>query len=224
MKIITFLTLAVLFITACQEANSPSAGETMAAVDEENLNSATFAGGCFWCTEADFEKLHGVKEAVSGYTGGSTEHPSYEEVSSGATGHVESVQVYYDPQKITYEELLDYFWQHIDPTDPGGQFVDRGEQYRSVIFYHHEKQKELAEASKQALSESGIFEKPIVTEILPLTAFYKAEEYHQDYYQKSSIKYKFYRYRSGGINSWKRPGAIILKPYQNHHLREKPPI
>lgn len=161
------------------------------------LLKATFAGGCFWCTEADFEKVPGVVKVVSGYTGGSKENPSYEEVSSGTTGHVEAVQVYYDPSKVSYEQLLDAFWKQIDPTDPGGQFVDRGAQYRSVIFFHDEEQKSLAEASKQELAKSRRFQKPIATEILRLGKFYEAEEYHQDYYKKHAVKYKFYRYNSG---------------------------
>jgi peptide methionine sulfoxide reductase msrA/msrB len=165
--------------------------------EEMNLRKATFAGGCFWCTEADFEKLPGVVKVISGYTGGNKENPTYAEVSSGTTGHVEAVQVYYDPSKITYEELLDYFWKHVDPTDAGGQFVDRGAQYRSVIFYHDEDQKRLAEKSKEGLSKSGRFNKPIVTEILKFTKFYEAEDYHQDYYKTHSLKYKFYRYGSG---------------------------
>ncbi len=165
--------------------------------EEMNLQKATFAGGCFWCTESDFEKLPGVTKVISGYTGGNKENPTYEEVSSGTTGHVEAVQVYYDPSKITYEEVLDYFWKHIDPTDTGGQFVDRGAQYRSVIFYHDEDQMRLAEKSKEALSKSGKFDKPIVTEILKFTKFYKAEDYHQDYYKTHSLKYKFYRFGSG---------------------------
>jgi peptide methionine sulfoxide reductase msrA/msrB len=166
-------------------------------IEEINLRKATFAGGCFWCTEADFEKVPGVVKAVSGYTGGKKENPTYEEVSAGTTGHVEAVQVYYDPAKVTYEELLDYFWRHIDPTDPGGQFVDRGSQYRSVIFYHDEEQKRIAEKSREALDKSGKFNKPIVTEIVKLTTFYEAEEYHQDYYKKNPLRYKFYRYNSG---------------------------
>ncbi len=165
--------------------------------EEMNLRKATFAGGCFWCTESDFEKLPGVVKVISGYTGGNKENPTYAEVSSGTTGHVEAVQVYYDPSKITYEELLDYFWKHIDPTDTGGQFVDRGAQYRSVIFYHDEDQKRSAEKSKEALGKSGKFNKPIATEILKFTKFYEAEDYHQDYYKTHSLKYKFYRYGSG---------------------------
>jgi len=165
--------------------------------EEMNLRKATFAGGCFWCTEADFEKLAGVVKVISGYTGGNKENPAYGEVSSGTTGHVEAVQVYYDPSKITYEELLNYFWKHVDPTDAGGQFVDRGAQYRSVIFYHDEDQKQLAEKSKEDLNKSGKFNKPIVTEILKFTKFYEAEDYHQDYYKTHSLKYKFYRFGSG---------------------------
>ena len=165
--------------------------------EAETARIATFAGGCFWCTEADFEKAPGVVKVISGYTGGSKENPSYEEVSSGTTGHVEAVQVYYDPSKVTYEQLLDAFWKHIDPTDPGGQFVDRGLQYRSVIFYHDEDQKRLAEASKQELAKSRRFQKSVATEILRLGKFYEAEEGHQDYYKKHALKYKFYRYGSG---------------------------
>jgi peptide methionine sulfoxide reductase msrA/msrB len=136
-------------------------------------------------------------KVISGYIGGYKENPAYKEVSSGTTGHVEAVQVYYDPSKISYEELLDAFWKHIDPTDFGGQFVDRGQQYRSVIFYHDEEQKRLAEKSKEALEKSGRFYKPIVTEIIKFTKFYEAEEYHQDYYKKHSLKYSFYRHGSG---------------------------
>jgi peptide methionine sulfoxide reductase msrA/msrB len=165
--------------------------------DDSVLKVATFAGGCFWCTESDFEKLPGVVKVVSGYTGGQKENPSYEEVSSGSTGHVEAVQVYYDPSKLTYTELLDTFWKHIDPTDFGGQFVDRGSQYRSVIFYHDEEQKRLAEKSKEALGKSGKFHKPIATEIIKFNSFYDAEEYHQDYYKTSPLRYKYYRSASG---------------------------
>jgi len=175
----------------------PKGVKTDMGKEEMNLQTATFAGGCFWCTESDFEKLPGVVKVISGYTGGTKENPTYAEVSSGKTGHVEAVQVYYDPTKITYEELLDYFWKHVDPTDAGGQFVDRGAQYRSAIFYHDEEQKRLAEKSKEALGKSGKFNKPIVTEILKFTKFYEAEDYHQDYYKTHALKYKFYRYASG---------------------------
>jgi peptide methionine sulfoxide reductase msrA/msrB len=159
--------------------------------------TATFAGGCFWCTQSDFEKLPGLVKVVAGYSGGQKQNPTYEEVSSGSTGHVEAVQVYYDPSKITYMELLDYFWRHVDPTDAGGQFVDRGSQYRSVIFYHNEEQKLVAEKSKETLNNSRKFDKPIVTEIIQFTKFYEAEDYHQDYYKKNPLRYKYYRYASG---------------------------
>ena len=158
---------------------------------------ATFAGGCFWCIEAPFEKLDGIKEVISGFTGGHKENPTYIEVSSGITGHVEAIEITYDPSKISYEKLLDVFWRQIDPTDSGGQFVDRGAQYRGIIFYHNEEQKRLAEESKEKLAQSGRFAKPILTEILKASAFYPAEEYHQDYYKKNSLKYKFYRFNSG---------------------------
>jgi len=162
-----------------------------------NTKVATFAGGCFWCTESDFEKVPGVLKVISGYTGGRKENPTYEEVSSGRTGHLEAVQVHYDPEKVTYEQLLEVFWRHIDPTDAGGQFVDRGSQYRSAVFYHDEEQKRLAEASREALARSGKFTRPIATEILPLGRFYEAEDYHQDYYRKSPLRYQFYRSNSG---------------------------
>jgi len=136
-------------------------------------------------------------KVVSGYTGGQKENPSYEEVSSGTTGHVEAVQVYYDPSRITYEEVLEIFWRHIDPTDSGGQFVDRGAQYRSAIFYHDEEQKRLAEKSKEAMNRSGKFTTPVMTEIIKFSRFYEAEDYHQDYYKKNPLRYKYYRYGSG---------------------------
>lgn len=160
-----------------------------------NTEKATFAGGCFWCMETPFEKLDGVSEVLSGYTGGTGKDPTYEDYAQ--KGHVEVVQITYDPNKISYEKLLDVFWRQIDPTDSGGQFADRGPQYRSAIFYHDEKQKDLAEKSKEALAKSGKFKKPIVTEIIPASTFYKAEDYHQDYYRKNPIRYKFYRYNSG---------------------------
>jgi len=158
---------------------------------------AVFAGGCFWCTESDFEKVDGVIEAISGYTGGPEKDPTYQQVSSGRTGHVEAIKVVYDPNKITYAELLDVFWRHINPTDSGGQFVDRGPQYRSAIFYASEEERQQAEASKQQLAASRRFVEPIVTEILPLGPFYPAEDYHQDYYKNNPLRYKWYRSGSG---------------------------
>jgi len=161
------------------------------------LETATFAGGCFWCIESDFEKVDGVVEVTSGYTGGHKENPTYESVSSGESGHVEAVQVHFDPSKVAYKEILDIFWRHIDPTDPGGQFADRGSQYRTAIFYHNDEQKMLAEQSKEELNAMEKFEKPVVTEIFPFSKFYNAEEYHQDYYKKNPIRYKYYRFNSG---------------------------
>jgi peptide methionine sulfoxide reductase msrA/msrB len=163
----------------------------------EKLGKATFAGGCFWCMEPPFEKLAGVKSVVSGYTGGAERDPSYRDVSSGRTGHAEAVEILYDPLVVSYEQLLDVFWRQIDPTDGGGQFVDRGSQYRTAIFTHDEEQRRLAAESREALESSGRFSVPIVTEILPAGPFYPAEEYHQDYYRKSPLKYKYYRWGSG---------------------------
>ncbi|MGM0753729.1 MAG: peptide-methionine (R)-S-oxide reductase MsrB [Bacillota bacterium] len=165
-------------------------------VDDEHA-VATFAGGCFWCMEPPFEKLDGVYSVFSGYTGGEEENPTYDEVSTKQTGHVEAVQIEYNPKVITYEQLLKVFWRQIDPTDNGGQFVDRGPQYVSGIFYHNEEQKDIAQRSKQELADSGRFEEEIVTEIQPAKTFYKAEEYHQDYYKKNELSYKFYRNNSG---------------------------
>ena len=163
----------------------------------DKTEKATFAGGCFWCMESPFEKLDGVLSVISGYTGGSQKNPSYEQVSSGETGHLEAIEITYNPSKISYEQLLDVFWRQIDPTDPDGQFVDRGAQYRSAIFHHNDEQKRLAEQSKAALDQSGRYQKPIVTDIIGAFPFYPAESYHQDYYKNSALKYKFYRYRSG---------------------------
>lgn len=163
----------------------------------DNMKKSTFAGGCFWCIESDFEKVDGVVEVISGYTGGDTDNPTYEEVSSGTTSHLEAVQVIYDPEKVSYAALLDVFWRHVDPTDKGGQFVDRGPQYRTAVFYDTKEEKNLAESSKAALDRSGRFDKPIVTEIRKLGKFYDAEEYHQDYYKKSPVRYGLYRNNSG---------------------------
>lgn len=165
--------------------------------NSQELKKATFAGGCFWCMEKPYEHYEGIYEVVSGYTGGKEDNPTYKEVSSGTTGHLEAVQVTYDSTKITYEKLLDIFWRQIDPTDSGGQFNDRGGQYRTAIFYHDEDQKRLAEESKQTLMASGRYDKPIVTEIIKASSFFEAEDYHQDYYKKSPVQYKSYRFFSG---------------------------
>lgn len=156
---------------------------------------AVFAGGCFWCLEADFEKLPGVTAAVSGYSGGQLADPGYEQVSAGGTGHYEVVEVQYDPQKVSYAQLLEYFWRHVDPLDAGGQFCDKGDQYRSAVFVADAAQKQAATQSKQAVAAR--LRQPVVTEILPSARFYPAETYHQDYYKKSALKYRYYRYSCG---------------------------
>lgn len=167
------------------------------AAGDGNLKTATFAGGCFWCMEPPFDKIDGVVSTTSGYIGGRTKNPSYEEVSSGVTGHAEAVQIVFDPTKVSYAELLEVFWHNVDPLTPNAQFCDHGSQYRTAIFYHGEEQKRLAETSKKALEQSGRFTQPIVTEIAPAGEFYKAEEYHQDYYLNNPVRYKFYRYNCG---------------------------
>lgn len=158
---------------------------------------ATFAGGCFWCMVEPFDTRPGIVEVVSGYTGGDVPNPTYEQVCTNTTGHLEAVQITFDPTKMSYEELVNTFWQQIDPTDPGGQFNDRGESYQTAIFYHNEEQKEIAERSKRQLDESGKFNKPVVTEIRPAKDFYVAEEGHQDYYKKQSFHYRLYKKGSG---------------------------
>ena len=159
------------------------------------FKEAVFAGGCFWCLEEPFEKLDGVKAVVSGYIGGTSKDPTYENYGKG--GHIEAIKIIYNPSKVSYEKLLDVFWKQIDPTDVGGQFVDRGYEYSSAIFYFNNEQKKLAEQSKEKLNKRGVYEKPIITPISKATTFYNAEEYHQDYYKKNSFKYKYYRGRSG---------------------------
>lgn len=161
------------------------------------LATATLAGGCFWCMEHPFEKLDGVVAVISGYTDGHVKNPTYKQVTSGQSGHVEAVQIKFDPRKISFNGLMDVFWRQIDPTDDGGSFVDRGQHYRSVIFFHDEAQRKIAETSKRELDVSGIYSKPIVVPIKPAKVFYSAEEYHQDYYKKNPIRYAYYRHRSG---------------------------
>ncbi len=162
-------------------------------VEADTLEVATFAGGCFWCMEEAFDAVPGVKATVSGYTGGNVENPRYEQVSSGRTGHLEAVNVFFDPEVVSYAELLDTFWRNVDPTDDGGQFCDRGSQYVSAIFVRNERQRALAEASKRAL----LAERRIVTPILPAITFWPAEEYHQDYYTKNPVRYRFYKFNCG---------------------------
>ena len=199
----------ILFLLGYQQVNSMDKMEKNMKNNTEKSASAVFAGGCFWCTESDFEKVEGVIEVISGYTGGQVKNPTYKQVSGGGTGHIEAVKVIYDPARISYEKLLDVFWQHVDPTDPGGQFVDRGAHYRSAVFYADKTEKRLVEQSKQRLSASGRFSKTIVTDILPLGEFYPAEDYHQDYYKKNPIRYKWYRSGSGRDQFLKKTWADL---------------
>lgn len=170
----------------------PTAPAVPTATAATPANTAIFAGGCFWCIEADFEKLPGVLKAESGYTGGKVENPRYPQVSAGGTGHTEAIRVYYDPAKVSYPQLVEYFWRHIDPTVKNAQFCDHGSQYRSGIYYQGEAQRAVAEASKAALEKSARFPQ-IHTEVMPAAPFYLAEEYHQDYYKKNPIRYQYYR-------------------------------
>lgn len=195
--------LTLIFITlifcSCLRAKTPQGplGESAVKQGLDTYSSAVFAGGCFWCVESDFEKYDGVIDAVSGYTGGRTANPTYDDVSHKQTGHYEAVKVYYDESKISYNDLLEIFWRMVDPTDAEGQFVDRGHSYKTAIFYETEKEKKIAQASIESLSSSKRFTKPVVTPLIKAKVFYKAETYHQDYYKKKPVKYKYYRYRSG---------------------------
>jgi len=195
--VIVIAVVAALFFGGRPAQSTDTKMEKPMNAKPQETHAAVFAGGCFWCTESDFEKVDGVLAVISGYTGGRTANPTYEQVSAGGTGHVEAVKVVYDPDRLTYAQLLQVFWRHVDPTDGGGQFVDRGSQYRGVIFYSTDQERSLAEASKKSLAASGRFGKPIATEILPLGEFYPAEEYHQDYYKKNPIRYRYYRGGSG---------------------------
>lgn len=195
-KAILVFSIIALFLKGLAGKNFDSQTE-VDKMKKDKYKIATFAGGCFWCMEEAFEKIEGVIDVISGYSGGHTQNPNYGEVSAGNTGHYESVQVIYDPEKISYNDLLEVFWSHIDPTDPDGQFADRGSQYRTAIFYHDEEQKYLAEESKELLEKSGLFKKPIVTEIKKFEKFYKAEDYHQNFYEKDPVRYCTYKFFSG---------------------------
>jgi peptide-methionine (S)-S-oxide reductase len=190
------MTLRLGVLAALALLGAACSGQTQTAMTPVNAPAgsaeAVFAGGCFWCVEHDFEGLAGVIEAVSGYTGGTLENPTYEDVITETTGHYEAVRVIYDPSMVTYEALLDHFWRHVDPTDAGGQFCDRGPSYRTGIFVT-DAQRSAAEASRAALEASGVLPGPVVTEVLPLGAFWVAEEYHQDYSDKNPVRYRFYR-------------------------------
>ncbi len=188
------LKAALLFLFALTMVNSNGWGETM---DTQTYKTATFAGGCFWCMQPPFDNLEGVLSTEVGYTGGHVENPTYEMIGRGNTGHYEAMRVVYDPAVVSYEKLLETFWYNIDPTQADGQFADRGSQYHTAIFYHDETQKALAEASRQALEESGKFERPIVTRLLKAEAFYPAGHYHQNYYRTNPTHYQRYKQGSG---------------------------
>lgn len=186
-------------IAACSNSQTPQAQNTPAKqvrLKQDHKAQAIFAGGCFWCVEADFEKLPGVLEVVSGYTGGHVKNPSYKQVSHGGTGHYEAAKIIFDPSKISYKDLLDYYWTHIDPTDDGGQFCDRGQSYKTAIFASPD-QLDAAQDSKESLIAAKRLDQPIVTPILPATTFYPAEKYHQNYYKKNPLRYKYYRTACG---------------------------
>ncbi len=211
-----FAAAAVLALIAAVSA----CGGSTAAPPPAKTEVAILAGGCFWCTESAFDGLKGVVEAVSGYTGGPEPNPTYEEVSAGRTGHFEAIEVRFDPTKITYAQILNVFWRQIDPTDAGGQFADRGSQYRAAIFVRDDEQKRIAEASKAALEAKHWFDKPIAVVILPAGPFYRAEDYHQDYHDKNPVAYKAYKWGSGRgpylERIWKDKPAIEVtetKPY-----------
>ena len=218
--------ITILFVVFLPSVFAKSKTKEKTMSNTQNIAIATFAGGCFWCTESDFEKLPGVLKVVSGYTGGTEVNPSYAEVSAGKTGHTEAVQIYFDPSRISYTQLLDRFWRHIDPTDAGGQFVDRGSQYRSAIFYHDTEQKRSAESSKARLEASNRFDKPIATQIAAFSVFYAAEAYHQDYYNKNPLRYKFYRLGSGRdqfLNkTWSRDTKVFQTRRCNTETKAKP--
>ena len=188
------LLTAAIVVAAAASATRPQAAPQPG---ETRYEKATFAGGCFWCMEPPFDELPGVMSTTSGYTGGQKKNPTYEEVSAGGTGHAESVEIVFDPAKVTYQQLLDVFWKNIDPITPDRQFCDVGSQYRSAIFYHSDEQKRLAQASKKAIDDSGRFKQPVVTEIVAAAPFYRAEEYHQDYYKKNPIRFKYYKFGCG---------------------------
>jgi peptide-methionine (S)-S-oxide reductase len=188
------VTAAILFATVTITTRAEESPQVPAA---SGLEKATFAGGCFWCMQHAFDGLEGIVSTVPGYTGGRKGNPTYKEVSAGGTGHAESVEILYDLKKISYEKLLDVFWRNIDPTAADHQFCDYGDQYRSEIFFHNEDQKRLAEQSRAAIERSKSFKEPIVTQITPAATFYRAEEYHQNFYKKNPIRYKFYRHTCG---------------------------
>jgi len=188
-----FSIMTVGLVTCATLAGWPSSEVQSAATTAK----AYFAGGCFWCMEEAFEKVDGVISVVSGYMGGTVANPTYEQVSDGHTGHAESVEVTYDPTKVTYRKLLDAFWRNVDPLTPNAQFCDHGNQYRSAIFYTTEEEKQLSEESKSKMEQSKRLPAPIVTQLVQASTFYQAEDYHQDYYKKNPLRYKYYKYSCG---------------------------
>ena len=210
---LVLLTALAMALAGCSTGENARASSSAAAPASPGATQvATLAGGCFWCVESAFDDLPGVVEAVSGFTGGAEPDPTYDQVSSGGTGHYEAVQVRFDSSRITYAEILDTFWRQIDPTDAGGQFADRGSQYRTAIFVHDEQQRLTAEASRKSLERSGWFDKPIATTVLSAGAFFPAEEYHQDYHHKHPAEYKAYKWGSG------------RGPFLERFWKDKPPI
>jgi len=190
-------TVTLLFAAFTIVAGGSSGWREGHAADSGSTGKAYFAGGCFWCMEEAFEKVDGVIETVSGYMGGTVKNPTYEEVSAGQTGHAESVEVRYDPSRVTYTQLLEAFWRNVDPVTPNAQFCDHGNQYRAAIFYQNEDEKRIAEESKRAIEQSKRFSTPIVTQVTAASEFFPAEEYHQDFYKKNPIRYKYYKFTCG---------------------------
>lgn len=227
------LSIIILLLISCsagqqkatdEQSTSPD-NKTKLVVNTENSEQATFAGGCFWCMETPFEDIDGVISVISGYSGGDKKNPTYQEVSAGQTKYHESVQITYDPQVISYTELVDIYWKQFDPTDAGGSFYDRGTQYQSAIFYHNAEQKQVAEASKEKLDHSGIFKDPIATKIEKFKSFYPAEDYHQDYYKKNPKHYHEYRKGSGRDKfieaHWEVPSADKYRKPSDAKLKER---
>ena len=226
-KIILTVVFSYLSLMSCSASNPPEGEKEEIAIEdyEGKKELATIAGGCFWCIEAPFEGIDGILSVVSGYSGGKEKDPTYSQVSGGKTSHKEAVQVTFDPDIISYSEILDIFWQQFDPTDEGGSFFDRGSQYESAIFFHSNDQKEVAETSKKSLGSSGIFDAPIVTPIVKFTNFYPAEAYHQDYYKNSPREYKAYRTGSGRdrfiSQHWESTSAVKYKKLSKSELKNQ---
>jgi methionine-S-sulfoxide reductase len=206
MRLLMPLALLAGIVSASAQPPSPP--------EETKMAVATFAGGCFWCVEEAFEKVPGVVSAVSGYTGGTVPNPTYEQVSKENTGHAEAVRVTYDSGKVSYEQLVDWFWRNIDPTQAGGQFCDSGSSYRSAIFVHDDAQRKVAETTKDALQASGRFGQPIVTEVVAAGEFYEAEDYHQDYYKKNANRYRFYKFSCGRVQRLEQLWGKATPPTQ----------